>query len=397
MRAGGSRCATRSRSRTETWASSRITSELRALVPEMAEAFGEHSTVAAQHDHRARDQRGARRRRADGDRDGRRPAARGDAPAGSPQPGGTHLALEDRAMDPRRRRRRRARTAPRGRRAGRLHRAGPPRAPRPSSCASCTRTPSSSAATWTTASPSSPRSSRTCGPRDGRCPTSPRPSRPSSTSGATCNGAAHPASETAAGREARYALRRDDVHGGPPVAAQQRWATTDSIAGGRRASSRPRRCSRATSCSTSARAPERSPRRWSRPARGSSRSSCTRPRGGARRRAYRGSAVTVVRTDAADLLLPTRPFRVVANPPFAVTTALLRRLPLRGAASCGRTSWYHLAHRGALGPRRRAGHVPLGPPLRRVGRRAASPRRAFAPPARNGVAVLVLRRRGVAR
>ncbi|CAN5752645.1 23S rRNA (adenine(2058)-N(6))-methyltransferase Erm(37) [soil metagenome] len=36
--------------------------------------------------------------------------------------------------------------------------------------------------------------------------------------------------------------------------------------------------------------------------------------------------VTVVRTDAADLRLPRRPFRVVANPPFGITTALLRRL-----------------------------------------------------------------------
>ena len=36
--------------------------------------------------------------------------------------------------------------------------------------------------------------------------------------------------------------------------------------------------------------------------------------------------VTVVRTDAGDLRLPRRPFHVVANPPFGVTAALLRRL-----------------------------------------------------------------------
>jgi 23S rRNA (adenine-N6)-dimethyltransferase len=36
--------------------------------------------------------------------------------------------------------------------------------------------------------------------------------------------------------------------------------------------------------------------------------------------------VTVVRADAMDLRLPGRSFKVVANPPFAVTTALLRRL-----------------------------------------------------------------------
>ncbi|MEA3075665.1 MAG: rRNA (adenine-N6)-dimethyltransferase [Actinomycetota bacterium] len=42
-------------------------------------------------------------------------------------------------------------------------------------------------------------------------------------------------------------------------------------------------------------------------------------------------AVVVVKADAADLRLPTRPFRVVANPPFAVSTALLRRLLAPGS------------------------------------------------------------------
>lgn len=37
-------------------------------------------------------------------------------------------------------------------------------------------------------------------------------------------------------------------------------------------------------------------------------------------------SVVVVQVDARDLRLPRRPFHVVANPPFAVTTALLRRL-----------------------------------------------------------------------
>jgi len=44
------------------------------------------------------------------------------------------------------------------------------------------------------------------------------------------------------------------------------------------------------------------------------------------RERFAGRPVTVVRADAADLRLPRRSFRVVANPPFAVTTALLRRL-----------------------------------------------------------------------
>jgi 23S rRNA (adenine-N6)-dimethyltransferase len=39
-----------------------------------------------------------------------------------------------------------------------------------------------------------------------------------------------------------------------------------------------------------------------------------------------GGRVTVARADAADLRLPRRPFHVVANPPFAVTDRLLRRL-----------------------------------------------------------------------
>ena len=39
-----------------------------------------------------------------------------------------------------------------------------------------------------------------------------------------------------------------------------------------------------------------------------------------------GCEVVVVQADAADLRLPRRPYRVVANPPFAITTPLLRRL-----------------------------------------------------------------------
>lgn len=41
---------------------------------------------------------------------------------------------------------------------------------------------------------------------------------------------------------------------------------------------------------------------------------------------FEGCPVTVVRADAEELRLPRRPFKVVANPPFGVTTALLRRL-----------------------------------------------------------------------
>ena len=36
--------------------------------------------------------------------------------------------------------------------------------------------------------------------------------------------------------------------------------------------------------------------------------------------------ITVVEADASDLRLPRQPFHVVANPPFVITSALLRRL-----------------------------------------------------------------------
>ena len=39
-----------------------------------------------------------------------------------------------------------------------------------------------------------------------------------------------------------------------------------------------------------------------------------------------GDDVRVVQADAADLRLPRRPFRVVANPPWSITDPLLRRL-----------------------------------------------------------------------
>ncbi|HZA78876.1 MAG TPA: rRNA adenine N(6)-methyltransferase family protein [Acidimicrobiales bacterium] len=49
------------------------------------------------------------------------------------------------------------------------------------------------------------------------------------------------------------------------------------------------------------------------------------------RQRFAGQPVTVVRADATDLRLPRRPFRVVANPPFAATTAILRRLLAPGS------------------------------------------------------------------
>jgi 23S rRNA (adenine-N6)-dimethyltransferase len=44
------------------------------------------------------------------------------------------------------------------------------------------------------------------------------------------------------------------------------------------------------------------------------------------RERFADDGVTVVRADAADLWLPRRPFRVVASPPFGVTSQVLKRL-----------------------------------------------------------------------
>jgi 23S rRNA (adenine-N6)-dimethyltransferase len=46
---------------------------------------------------------------------------------------------------------------------------------------------------------------------------------------------------------------------------------------------------------------------------------------------FAGDDVVVVKADVTDLRLPRRPFRVVANPPFAHTTAVLGRLLAPGS------------------------------------------------------------------
>lgn len=102
--------------------------------------------------------------------------------------------------------------------------------------------------------------------------------------------------------------------------------------------------------------------------------------------------VTVVRADATDLRLPRHPFRVVANPPFGATTAILRRLLAPGsrlvAADVVLPHW--VGRRWALGGAPGAGRwgrdhvVGLGPRI---------PRAAFTPPATADCTTLVIRRR----
>ncbi len=102
--------------------------------------------------------------------------------------------------------------------------------------------------------------------------------------------------------------------------------------------------------------------------------------------------VTVVQADAADLRLPRRPFKVVANPPFALTTALLRRLLSPGS----RLLSAHLVVPVPVARRWAAGRAPGAGRWRqefdlRVGPHL--PPRAFQPPIKAPVAVLTVRRR----
>lgn len=114
-------------------------------------------------------------------------------------------------------------------------------------------------------------------------------------------------------------------------------------------------------------------------------------RAAALERRFAGDPVTVVRADVGDLRLPRRPFTVVANPPFAASTALLRRLTAPGSrlesASIVLPAW--VAHRWAgerapgAGRWRSAYGAAVG---------ARVPREAFVPSAPADAAVLVLRR-----
>ncbi|GAA1036226.1 23S rRNA (adenine(2058)-N(6))-methyltransferase Erm(37) [Virgisporangium ochraceum] len=47
---------------------------------------------------------------------------------------------------------------------------------------------------------------------------------------------------------------------------------------------------------------------------------------------FAGAPVTVLRVDARDLRLPQRPFRVVASPPYGISSVLLRLLTARGSS-----------------------------------------------------------------
>ncbi len=110
------------------------------------------------------------------------------------------------------------------------------------------------------------------------------------------------------------------------------------------------------------------------------------------RRRFADAPVRVVRADARDLRLPRRPFRVVASPPYALTTPVLRRLLAPGARMTAADVLLEraAAHRWASGRAPGAGRW-RGEFQARVGRPV--PRRAFTPPPPVDSATLVLRRR----
>jgi 23S rRNA (adenine-N6)-dimethyltransferase len=106
--------------------------------------------------------------------------------------------------------------------------------------------------------------------------------------------------------------------------------------------------------------------------------------------------VTVVCADASDLRLPRRSFKVVSNPPFGITTSLVKRLVSPGSRLIRAdllVPW-HAAERWSSrdAPGRGRWESDF---MARLGR--PPPRSAFRPPPPNDVAVLVVVRRDQAR
>ena len=95
--------------------------------------------------------------------------------------------------------------------------------------------------------------------------------------------------------------------------------------------------------------------------------------------------ITVVHADATSVPLPGRPFRVVANPPYGISSSLLRTLLAPGSRLLAADLVLQRAvvRKHASGPARRFSLT--------VG--LALPRRAFLPPPHVDSAVLVIRRR----
>ena len=115
------------------------------------------------------------------------------------------------------------------------------------------------------------------------------------------------------------------------------------------------------------------------------------PRRAARLRArFATDPVTVLECDIAEFRLPHRPFRVVANPPYSLASAVIRTLIAPGSPlmAADLVLPRHVVDRLTGGrpavARSRRYTLTAGPRL---------PRRAFRPPPQVDSAVLVVRRR----
>lgn len=107
---------------------------------------------------------------------------------------------------------------------------------------------------------------------------------------------------------------------------------------------------------------------------------------------FAGLPVTVVHADAASMRLPRRPFRVVASPPYAISSPLLRLL----LAPSSHLTAADLVLQRAVVRRYASGRAAGMGRFRRRWRMSAGrslPRRAFRPPPQVDSAVLVVRRR----
>ncbi len=110
------------------------------------------------------------------------------------------------------------------------------------------------------------------------------------------------------------------------------------------------------------------------------------------RQRFASAPVTVVRADAASLRLPRRPFRVVANPPYGITSQLIRLLLGRGS----RLVAADLVLQRAVTRRLTEGRAPGAARWLRefdVRQGRSLPRSAFRPPPTVDSAVLQVRRR----
>ncbi|MFI5690330.1 rRNA adenine N-6-methyltransferase family protein [Kribbella sp. NPDC051586] len=110
------------------------------------------------------------------------------------------------------------------------------------------------------------------------------------------------------------------------------------------------------------------------------------------RQRFADAPVTVVRADAGDLRLPSRPFRVVSSPPYNISTLLLKRLLAPGSrlVSADLVLQRQVANRWARGeaPGANRWYRYYNPS---IGLRL--PRKAFTPPPHVDSSVLQLRKR----